>query len=79
MPFEEIFIGSNFKSYKHKYYLAYIENNNISINNYQKSEVSNIKWVNVDEAMSLIREYNLEKKNIIIRVQKLLEKYSLIL
>ena len=79
MPFEEIFIGSNFKSYKHKYYLAYIENNNISINNYQKSEVSNIKWVNVDEALSLIREYNLEKKNIIIRVQKLLEKYSLIL
>jgi NUDIX domain len=25
MPFEEIFIGSNHKSYKHKYYFAYME------------------------------------------------------
>ena len=31
MPLEEIFTGSNLKSYKHKYFLAYIDNNIFAI------------------------------------------------
>ena len=40
IPYEEIFTGSNYKSYKHKYYLAHMKYNNVNDNNYQKSEVS---------------------------------------
>ena len=28
LPIEELFTGSNYKSYKHKYYLAFMEKNN---------------------------------------------------
>ena len=31
IPYEEIFIGSNIKSYKHKYYIAYMVNNHVSL------------------------------------------------
>ena len=57
IPFEEIFTGSNFKSYKHKYFIAY--SNYKDLNHYQKSEVSKIKWMTLDEASKAIRPYNL--------------------
>ena len=44
LPFEEIFIGSNHKSYKHKYYLAFMRNSPLENNDYQRSEVSKIEW-----------------------------------
>jgi len=81
IPFEEIFTGSNYKSYKHKYYLATLQNNiNIddeSHHSYQKSEVSKMEWKTYDEAMNLIRPYNLEKKDVLTRVNKLLSTYRL--
>ena len=41
VPFEEIFIGSNYKAYRHKYYLMNISyNNSLTIKTFQKSEVS---------------------------------------
>ncbi len=64
-PFEEIFMGSNYKCYKHKYYLMYMKNINYDkirvINN---SEVSKIEWKTYDECLSCIRPYNLEKKRV---------------
>ena len=65
LPFEEYFTGSNCKSYKHKYYLAYIKNNNISNDNFQRSEVSNMKWCTIEECLNLIRPYSIEKENYI--------------
>ena len=62
LPYDEIFIGSNYKSYKHKYYLAYLENSDINIKNYQKSEVSNAKWATLNECLQLFRPYNLGKE-----------------
>lgn len=76
LPFEEVFMGSNFKSYKHKYYLAYMMNER-NLLNFQKSEVSKMKWVSLDECLSLIRPYNIEKKDLIKRIDKVLHKYSL--
>ena len=55
-------------------YLDKIEENN----NFQKSEVSQIKWCNLEEALKLIRPYNLEKKEIINNIDEILNKYSLI-
>ena len=76
IPFEEIFTGSNFKSYKHKYFLAY--SNHKDLSNYQKSEVSKSKWMTLNEAIKLIRPYNLERIELLKDIDKVLNKYSLI-
>ena len=75
MPFEEIFIGSNHKSYKHKYFLAYMNSPKINTHNFQCSEVSKIEWKTIDECLLSIRGYNLEKKKIITNIDKLIEQY----
>lgn len=77
LPYDEFFVGSNYKSYKHKYYLAYIKDK-ISNENYQKSEVSQLKWFTYEECLKHIRPYSLERIEIINKVNKILHKYSLI-
>ena len=77
LPFEEIFIGSNHKSYKHKYFLAYMENNEELLGNFQVSEVSKMEWKTIDECLQSIRPYNLEKMKIILNINKVLQEYSL--
>jgi 8-oxo-dGTP pyrophosphatase MutT (NUDIX family) len=77
LPFEEIYIGTNYKSYKHKYFLGYINNNEISINNYQKDEVSCIEWKTLEQCLTSIRPYNLEKKELINNINKVLQEYRL--
>jgi 8-oxo-dGTP pyrophosphatase MutT (NUDIX family) len=79
LPFEEIFIGTNHKSYKHKYFLAYMKNSNSDeeLHNFQKTEVSKIEWKTIDECLQAIRPYNLEKKKIITNIYKVLEEYRL--
>ena len=62
MPFEETFTGSNFRSYKHIYYLMYMKDIK-PVGNYQKSEVSDINWLSYDECLDKLRPYNLEKRN----------------
>ncbi len=76
IPFDEIFTGSNFKSYKHRYFIAY--SNYRENTNYQKSEVSKIKWMTLDEASKAIRPYNLERIELLENIDKVLHKYSLI-
>jgi ADP-ribose pyrophosphatase YjhB (NUDIX family) len=77
-PFEEIFMGSNFKTYKHKYYLAYISPDETPEKSYQKSEVSARVWMTLDEALANIRSYNLEKKELITNIEQVLQNYRLI-
>jgi len=80
-PFEEIFMGTNHKSYKHKYFLACLDDvindpDNNKLTNYQKSEVSKIEWKSIDECLSSIRPYNLEKKKLITTIDRILGEYS---
>ena len=80
LPFEEIFIGSNHKSYKHKYFLAYINDLNLEIdtlNNFQRTEVSKLEWKTIDKCLESIRPYNLEKKEVITNINKVLQEYRL--
>jgi len=78
LPFEEIFMGSNYKSYKHKYYLMYMEEE-VGINHeYDNFEVSKIEWKSYEECMDCIRYYNLEKKRIIDNIHHTLLEYSVI-
>ena len=77
VPFEEIFSGSNYKSYKHKYFLGIITNNCEPDNNFQIYEINEIKWVPINEVNNYIRDYNYEKKIIINDLNKLLKSYKL--
>jgi 8-oxo-dGTP pyrophosphatase MutT (NUDIX family) len=77
LPFEEIFIGSNHKSYKHKYFLGYMNDTIDNLQNYQKTEVSKLEWKTIDECLECIRPYNLEKKKIIQNIRQILTEYML--
>jgi 8-oxo-dGTP pyrophosphatase MutT (NUDIX family) len=77
VPYEEIFTGSNYKSYKHKYFVGIIDSNISPINDFQIYEISEIKWVAIDDVYSYIRDYNYEKTNIINDLNKLLKTYRL--
>ena len=59
VPYEEIFIGSNMKSYKNKYYLSYMNRETVQKNEYQKSEVKNMKWLSYQDCMNIIRPLSL--------------------
>ena len=74
----ELFSGSNNIRYKHIYYVA-IANENINnifkidkSNFNQVSEISNIKWHSYKECMNIIRTYNIEKKNVLEKLHKIL-------
>jgi 8-oxo-dGTP pyrophosphatase MutT (NUDIX family) len=70
VPFEELFTGSNYKSYRHKYFLMYMNYSESSELNtsFQRNEVSKIAWKSIDECIKIIRPYNLEKKRMIQNV-----------
>jgi 8-oxo-dGTP pyrophosphatase MutT (NUDIX family) len=81
LPYEEVFIGSNHKSYKHKYYIGITNINDISYENlsFQQSEVSKVEWKSYDDCLTCIRTYHLEKKQILKNVNETLIKNKLIL
>jgi 8-oxo-dGTP pyrophosphatase MutT (NUDIX family) len=82
-PFEEIFTGSNYKSYKHCYYLGIVKNTeclsmDITKKPFQKSEVSALKWLTYEEACEKIRPYNIEKLKMLYQIDTLLkEKHTM--
>lgn len=80
-PINELFMGSNKVKYKHKYFIAQCKGNKqpkINENNsIQKMEISAIKWFTIDECNKYIRNYNIEKKNIISNLYFILENYIL--
>uniref|UniRef100_A0A6C0D410 Nudix hydrolase domain-containing protein n=1 Tax=viral metagenome TaxID=1070528 RepID=A0A6C0D410_9ZZZZ len=79
LPFEEIFIGSNYKSYKHKYYLTYMNYENSFITKpFERSEVSKMEWKTYDECIEVIRPYNLEKKRLLTNIHNTITQFSII-
>lgn len=76
LPYEEIFIGSNNKSYKHKYFVAIMPNPSYDkMPNHQTSEVSKTEWFTLEQCLNRIRPYSLEKKSIISNVHKLMSQF----
>ena len=76
--FEEIFTGSNLKSYKHKYYVCKIKLEKSYANNYQKSEIGDMKWLSFEDCMDKIRDYNIEKKNMLIKINSILNNRCIV-
>jgi ADP-ribose pyrophosphatase YjhB (NUDIX family) len=76
LPFEEVFIGSNYKTYKHKYYLMFMKYQNSQLNNnYDNTEISSMEWNTYDVSVSKIRSYNYEKIKMFSQVENTLSKY----
>ena len=77
-PIEEVFSGTNSIRYKHIYYIAkslkdkelIIDKNNFN----QVSEISTIEWFKYENAMEKIRPYNLEKKQVLEKLNEFLIK-----
>jgi galactose-1-phosphate uridylyltransferase len=47
------------------------------LDNFQITEVSKLEWKTIDECLSVIRPYNLEKKQLIANINKVLQEYRL--
>ena len=83
VPYEEIFMGSNVKTYKHKYYVAYfplkydVAPDLAHYPKFQKTEVSKMAWFSFDECIRHIRPYNLEKINILSNLNNALKEYEI--
>jgi 8-oxo-dGTP pyrophosphatase MutT (NUDIX family) len=76
LPYEEIFTGSNYKSYKHKYFIGK-STNSIQQRPFQEVEVSDLKWFSYEDAMNAIRPYNIERKEVLTMVHSMLSEYKL--
>ena len=78
IPYEEIFTGSNYKSYKHKYFLTYVDNNcHVNMDNYEVSEVSRMEWKTYEQCIEDIRPYNLEKLSMLTKINQTLTGFRL--
>ena len=87
-PFTESFMGENGVKYKYIYYVGILRNYEkipeIDVNNKnQVGEIKDIRWLTIDEALNIIRDYHHSRKKLINQITDLLdiindEKYSLI-
>lgn len=64
-PIHDVFIGTNNKNYRHIFYSAILNNNDIDINNINNNEIEEIRWCKWSELSDLIRPYNSNKINIL--------------
>lgn len=76
-PFEEIFMGSDMKCYKQKYFLAMVDLDKKPKKAHDIMEVGLMKWMTYEECISSIRPYNLEKISIIQKINNILQKYRI--
>jgi ADP-ribose pyrophosphatase YjhB (NUDIX family) len=74
-PLSETFFGTNGIEYEHIYYVGYMtEEKTMKLKKNKSNEVGNIKWFTFDEIMNLIRPYHIERKNLLIDINKSLKR-----
>lgn len=79
LPYEEIFTGSNYKSYKHKYYLMYIDyKDTLELTKFERAEVSKMEWKTYEDCINTIRDYNVEKKRLVNNIYHTLSQCPLL-
>ena len=78
-PCIEQFYGSNDIHYRHSYYIAqYVGERTVSfdaLNTEMSREIGDIAWKSMDEALTLLRPDNIEKRGILIQLASLLRNY----
>jgi 8-oxo-dGTP pyrophosphatase MutT (NUDIX family) len=74
-PLLEEFRGSNGICYRHRYWIAEtnpaVEVRLDPANAEQRREVGDVRWCTLEEAMTLIRPYNVEKRAVLVRAAEL--------
>jgi len=80
VPYEEIYMGTNYKSYKHKYFVMYMEYENsikptVSVDN---TEVSKLEWKSFKDCMDSIRYYNVEKITMLENIHRCLTQNKIL-
>lgn len=77
-PFEEIFSGTNKVRYRHIYYLGYCSKAKKHLfnpsNKQQSREIKDVKWFTYDNALKHIREHNIERKELLKRINTIITK-----
>lgn len=75
-PLNELFHGTNHKTYLYKYFLAIYTNDIqlLDITKFQQTEVSNMEWKTLDECRQCIRPYNKTKLQIIDMIEEFCNK-----
>jgi len=73
LPFNEIFTGSNFKSYKSRYFLCNVNFEQESNFKIQKCEVSDIGWFTYEEVLYKIRNTHESKIEVIKKVHQFIQ------
>ena len=82
-PISESFTGTNGIEYCHKYFVAFAPPD-ITLESVEEAsktnehiarEVGNIKWVTFEEGMSLIRDENKEKRELLLQVHQMFSSY----
>lgn len=74
-PIEEVFVGTNGKSYRHVYHIAEIPEKagppRLDMGNIQQvGEIRNISWFTYEQCQSIIRPYDTAKLDILRRVHQ---------
>ena len=81
VPYEEIFMGSNMKTYKHRYYVAQMPLADKALSEcnptFQKTEVSKMAWFSYDQCIQHIRPYNYEKLIILRNLNNALMEHAI--
>ena len=77
IPLNEVFIGTNNKSYKYKYYIAIMKDILDIPKNYEVNEISKVKWCSYEEAIKLFSYYNIEKLDLLKRLDTLLKNNNI--
>ena len=82
IPYEEIFMGSNMKTYKHRYYVAHMSFVSQaplkSPPDFQKTEVSKMAWFSYEQCIQHIRPYNLEKLSILRNLNNAIMEHAVV-
>jgi 8-oxo-dGTP pyrophosphatase MutT (NUDIX family) len=76
-PFEEIFMGSDMKCYKQKYFLAMVDLDKKPKKAHDIMEVGLMKWMSFEECIQAVRPYNLEKIGIVRKINNILSRYRI--
>jgi len=74
LPLEETFMGSNYKNYKHKYFVAVFDYSDImslSLSKKENNEISAVEWKTYEQCLQCIRPYNKEKIRILMNLKEL--------
>lgn len=72
LPYDEIFAGSNYKCYKHRYYVGYMDYDDTTTHHdFQKHEVSKCEWKKLSDCVACVRPYNEERIAIVRSIASL--------